>query len=45
MMVADSRGYIVAEITVHETETYDEYVVRSGVVLEKYGARLLVSRV
>lgn len=41
MMVADSRGYIVAEITVHETETYDEYVVRSGVVLEKHGARLL----
>ncbi|MBD8608808.1 DUF1330 domain-containing protein [Aeromicrobium sp. CFBP 8757] len=34
-------GYIVAEVTVHDAETYDQYVERSGPVLEKYGARLL----
>lgn len=35
-------GYIVAEITVSDAETYDEYVERSGPVLHQYGARLLV---
>ncbi|MGJ9421414.1 DUF1330 domain-containing protein [Aeromicrobium sp. CF3.5] len=35
-------GYIVAEITVSDAETYEEYVERSGTVLAAYGARLLV---
>lgn len=35
-------GYIVAEITTHDAETYEEYVERSGPVLAKYGAELLV---
>lgn len=35
-------GYIVAEITTHDDETYAEYVERSGHVLAKYGAELLV---
>lgn len=37
-----ARGYIVAEVTVNDQVTYDEYVDRSGAVLAKYGARLLV---
>lgn len=40
--IAGAPGYIVAEVTVHDAETYQEYVERSGAVLEKYGARLLV---
>jgi uncharacterized protein (DUF1330 family) len=35
-------GYIVAEISVRDGETYDDYVARSGPVLERYGAELLV---
>jgi uncharacterized protein (DUF1330 family) len=41
-MSGDAPGYIVAEISVRDGETYDDYVVRSGPVLEKYGAELLV---
>jgi uncharacterized protein (DUF1330 family) len=41
-MSAGAPGYIVAEVTVHDGETYDEYLARSAPVLEKYGARLLV---
>ena len=40
-MTSSQPGYIVAEVTVHDAETYDQYVQRSGPVLEKYGARLL----
>ncbi|NRQ48856.1 DUF1330 domain-containing protein [Aeromicrobium stalagmiti] len=40
-MSSAGPGYIVAEVTVHDAETYDQYVERSGPVLEKYGARLL----
>jgi uncharacterized protein (DUF1330 family) len=39
---AAAPGYIVAEVTAHDAETYAEYVERSTPVLEKYGARLLV---
>lgn len=35
-------GYIVAEISAHDVETYEEYVERSGPVLARYGAELLV---
>lgn len=42
-MTDQEPGYIVAEITVEDQATYDEYVERSGVVLEKYGARLLAN--
>ncbi|MRJ75791.1 DUF1330 domain-containing protein [Aeromicrobium sp. SMF47] len=41
MTAGQGRGYIVAEVTVHDHETYEQYVERSGPVLEKYGARLL----
>ena len=37
-----TKGYIVAEVTVHDAAGYEEYVERSGPVLEKYGATLLV---
>jgi len=37
-----ARGYIVAEITAHDDETYQEYVERSAPVLSRYGAELLV---
>ncbi len=40
-MTSSQPGYIVAEVTVHDAETYDQYVERSGPVLEKYGATLL----
>jgi uncharacterized protein (DUF1330 family) len=32
----------VAEVTVHDDETYDEYLRRSAPVQERYGAKLLV---
>jgi uncharacterized protein (DUF1330 family) len=35
-------GYIVAEITPHDAESYQEYVERSAPVLARYGAELLV---
>lgn len=41
-MSQDAPGYIVAEITVRDGETYEDYVTRSGPVLDKYGAELLV---
>lgn len=41
-MSDQAPGYIVAEITTHDDETYEEYVERSGPVLAAYGAELLV---
>lgn len=41
-MSGPAPGHIVAEISVHDDETYEDYVARSGPVLEKYGAELLV---
>ena len=41
-MTEGAPGYIVAEISVRDGETYDDYVARSRPVLEKYGAELLV---
>jgi uncharacterized protein (DUF1330 family) len=35
-------GYIVAEISAHDAEIYQEYVERSAPVLARYGAELLV---
>ncbi|WP_148573797.1 DUF1330 domain-containing protein [Nocardioides caldifontis] len=43
MTTTGAPGYIVAEVTVHDGETYDEYLERSAPVLAKYGARLLVN--
>lgn len=39
--MAGQPGYLVAEVTVHDAEAYDEYVARSAAVLAKYGAKLL----
>ncbi len=35
------KGYWVARVTVHDPDTYKNYVAKSGAAFEKYGAKFL----
>ena len=37
-----AKGYWIGRVTVHDPETYKQYVAGNGAAFEKYGARFLV---
>lgn len=37
-----AKGYWVARVDVHDTESYKDYVASNGVAFAKFGARFLV---
>jgi uncharacterized protein (DUF1330 family) len=37
-----AKGYIIARVTVDDNDAYTEYAKRARVVMEEYGARILV---